>query len=245
MSAEIVKSATGNLNVVIRESEGALGTLLCLHGGPQGDLRGNENIFDEISKYAVQDGFWVCQFDFFGSGSSDGSQRDFDLETMRQDYSAMLDFVRQRCPNPLIVVGESMGATVAALDWSQQAERHVFLWPAFDLTDTDLKPFLSGEHYDIAQKNGYVDVDGMEMGGAFLRQINECDFSTFFSLPAHDCLLIHGKADSAVPFQQSVRGAIEARGPVELHLHPDGDHGLQSSSERQYTHQIVRRWLSS
>ena len=245
MPVEFVQSTKGQLKVLIHEGEGRLGTLLCLHGGPQGDLRGNEGIFDEIAEYAVQDGFWVCQFDFFGSGGSDGSQRDFNLETMRQDYAAILDFVRRRCPNPLVVIGESMGATIAALDWSQQAERHAFLWPAFDLADTDLRPFLSGVHYDSAQRDGYVSVDGMEMGGAFLSQINECNFSSCFVLPAHDCLLVHGKQDTAVPFQQSVRGAIEARGAIELHLHPHGDHGLQSPSERRYTHQIVRRWLKS
>lgn len=238
-------SKSGNLNVHVFNRIGASKTILCLHGGPLGDHRGNSNVFEEIREYAIRDDFCVCQFDFFGSGESDGSQRDFDLATMLNDYAAVSEFVRTRCPLPLVVIGESMGATIAAMNWLPNVTKYVLLWPAFDLVDTDLRPFLTKEMLQQAQQEGYLTPDGMEMGFSFLKQIAERDFTGCYVLPSQPCLLVHGKKDKAVPFKQSILAAEKALGKVALYLHPTGDHGLQLPQERKYLHEIVRSWLVS
>ena len=46
----------------------------------------------------------------------------------------------------LVVVGESAGATIAALSWNLLAEAYVLLWPAFDLLDTDFRPHMDMEN---------------------------------------------------------------------------------------------------
>lgn len=220
------------------------GTLLCLHGGPGGDHHGNNAIFDELRVACVPLGYNVLQFDLFGAGSSDGTPADITLETQVDDYLAVLDFVRHELPGPVHVVGESMGATIAALAWQSDVSSHILLWPAFDLRDTDLRPYLGDRWTGVLEEQGFLDDNGTIIGRTFVEQIRGANFSRCFRLPAAPSLLIHGKGDTAVPFEQSLTAIRNAVGPSVLFAHPTGDHGLQRPEERVFTRDAVVWWLS-
>jgi len=244
LKSKMVEGARGRLAFYYHNcGKSARGTLLCLHGGPGGDHHGNNNVFDEIYSYAIPMGYSFITFDMYGSGDSDGSQTDFDLSSMREDYRTAISFCRDNFCGDLHIVGESMGATVAAMDWYDKAKSNILLWPAFDLIDTDLKPYLSGFWLEMAKKNGYVRDGGLEMGASFLKELGEYDYSQCFNMPEISTLLVHGRKDMAVPFNQSIRATLESKGQVTLCVHPHGDHGLQSKEEREYTHGAIRKWL--
>ena len=245
MTTRTLHGPNGNLNVVITEATApAIGTLVCLHGGPNGDYRGNDGIFDDIRSYSPQLGYNVVQFDMFGAGSSDGQQADITLKSQLGDYECVFAFTEATFPGKIFVVGESMGATIAALAWKAQVASYLLLWPAFDLRDTDLQPYLSEPWTSTVAKQGYLDDNGVVVGGEFLNEIAHYDFTSCFALPPVPCLLVHGKRDSAVPFQQSLDAVKAATGECVLFAHPNGDHGLQRPEERDFTRKAIQWWLS-
>jgi len=179
----------------------------------------------------------------FGAGASEGEPADITLETQLHDYRAAFAYAYAELERPVHVIGESMGATVAALDWSLPAATYVLLWPAFDLRDTDLKPYLEPRWMAEAKESGRIEDDGIVLGSAFLEELGTFDFGPCFQLPDRRCLLVHGKRDVAVPFEQSLRAVREAKGECVLFAYPEGGHGLQRPDERVFTHEAIRWWL--
>ena len=242
---ERLRGPNGNLNILIAEAKAPVaGTLVCLHGGPGGDYRGNDGIFDDLRSYCTNFGYNIVQFDMFGAGASDGHPEDITLRSQVGDYESVLAYAQVAFPGDLHIVGESMGATIAALTWKENVTSYLLLWPAFDLRDTDLRPYLSEPWTSRIAEQGYVDDNGSIVGREFLKEIAHHDFTPCFALPQTPCLIVHGKRDSAVPFQQSLDAVRAAAGECVLFAHPGGDHGLQRPEERDFTRKAIQWWLS-
>ena len=240
-----LKNSNGRIAAYIQEATASpVGTLVCVHGGPGGDHHGNGGIFTDIAEFCGDLGYHVVQFDMFGAGDSDGTPAQITLQTQFADYQTVLEFSKANFPVPVHVVGESMGATIAALDWRRDVASHVLLWPAFDLRDTDLRPYLHDPWRSLLATQGYLVDDGLTIGKAFVDEIASFDFAPCFKLPTSPCLLIHGKGDGSVPFNQSLTAVAQASGECVLFAHPTGDHGLQRPNERDLTREAIKWWLA-
>ncbi len=240
-----LESSKGSIAVFHSAGMGqANGTLICVHGGPGGDHRGNSGIFDELASVCGPMGYDVVQFDMFGNGQSAGRAEDMTLLSQVADYNAVLGFARKELPSPIHVVGESMGATIAALDWHDDVASYVLLWPAFDLVDTDLRPYFSDPWYSRLQEEGSICDGDLIVGRQFIDEIQSQDFAPCFDLPSTPCLLIHGRQDSAVPLRQSFTAVARCTREAVLFVHPTGDHGLQSTAERQFVTEAYSWWFA-
>jgi pimeloyl-ACP methyl ester carboxylesterase len=241
-----IPSKQGHLNVMVScpNDVPVVGTLLCLHGGPGGDLHGPGNVFDEIRDIGIPLGYALIQFDMFGAGKSDGLPQEITLASQLDDFRAMREFAQTQFKAPLHIVGESMGATIASLDWFSGCSSYLLLWPAFDLRDTDLRPYLGEEWRPVLENTGYLSDNGIIVGKAFIDEILQYDFEPCFSLPDKPCLLVHGRGDRAVPFTQSIRAYSKRCGPSEFHSHPTADHGFIGEA-RSFALDAVKRWLLS
>lgn len=235
----------GQIDVYVTEGPSATrGTLVCVHGGPGGDHRGNDGIFDQIAQYGGAMGFSIVQFDMFGAGRSAASAAAITLQSQHIDYESVLRYAMQHLPTPCFVIGESMGATIAALEWNSAVAGHVLLWPAFDLKDTDLQPYFGDQWREVLGRQGFLEDSGMTIGRKFLEEIQTYDFAPCFHLPKSRTLIIHGKGDKAVPFSQSLRAVAQGDGQCVLCAHPTGDHGLQRPEEREFVRRAIVWWLS-
>jgi alpha/beta superfamily hydrolase len=219
--------------------------IVCLHGQPGGDLNGNTGIFNDIAATAAPLGYAVVQFSFYGAAPSDGRPEEIDLATQQLDYSSVLEYVTSRFDRPIHVAGESAGATIAALSWKPEVETYLLLWPAFDLSDTDLKPYLSPEWRSLAQAEGLIADGGIVLGADFLEQIAETDYSTCFKLPSQDVFIAHGQADPEVPYHQSLRAVPSAQGRLIFVSHPTANHGFKDPEARAYVNMYIAEWLSN
>lgn len=242
---ETIRNANGQIAAYVSTADGTgRGTLVCVHGGPNGDHRGNNDVFEELRSYAPSMGYNVIQFDMYGAGNSDGGPADISLRSQLIDYNSVVDFSRERFNVPVHVVGESMGGTIPALEWREGIASYILLWPAFDLRDTDLRPYLTDAWLKEAARRGQIDDSGMILGREFLQELVDHDFARCFCLPKVEVLIVHGKQDAAVPFQQSLDAVRSAQGRSVLFAHPEGDHGLQRPDEREFTHRAIKWWLT-
>jgi uncharacterized protein len=239
-------SLLGTLRGHLTHAQGETrGVLVCLHGQPGGDLAGNTGIFDELAALARPLDYATLQFSFCGASPSEGTPEQISFESQLADFTAVLSFARARSLGPIHIVGESAGATIAALRWDQSVASYILLWPAFDLAETDLKPFLEPAKRELARREGRLEEGGVILGPEFLEEIASTDFSKCFDLPNVDVFIAHGQADPEVPYKQSLQALQSAKRRLVFVSHPEADHGFKDRKAREYLKAYLREWLSS
>ncbi len=218
---------------------------LCLHGGPGGDLNGNTNIFNDLARLAASLECCTLQYSVFGADPSDGLPADISISSQLDDMYAAIRFLRTKVACPIDLVGESAGATIVSQSWPEDISGYVMLWPAFDLADTDLKPYLSGKWKDVADQNGFVNDNGVILGKMLINEINDRDFSKSFELPDKPVFIAHGQKDNEVPYYQSLRAIPTAKGPLTFVSHPEAMHGFKTPAQRKFLLSQLKSWIIS
>jgi len=197
-----IKNQNGSICVYLTESRRkSVGTLVAVHGGPGGDHRGNEGIFDEIAMYCGDLGYNLAQFDMYGAGGSDGKPADITLKTQLRDYNSVVDYAAAKLRGPVHVVGESMGATIAALNWRADIASFVLLWPAFDLKDTDLRPYFDIKWKQVLDHT--LMTTALSWVVSFLTRSSKPIFRIVSDCPRHRVCLYTAKWTPQCPFSRA------------------------------------------
>ena len=208
-------------------------TLLFLPGY-MSDMAGSKAgaLFD----WAVSAGQSCLLLDYAGCGESDGDFRDGTLISWRDDVLAVADAVLG-ADAPLLLVGSSMGGwlmLLVALARPAQVKGLVGIAAAPDFTDwgfddTQKALFQSGgtlEEPSDYSDQPYVTTAAFWQSGEANRML---DAPIAFEGPAR---LLHGQADSDVPWEISLRLATALRSSdVQTHLIKDGDHRLSREGD--------------
>ncbi len=238
-------SANGRLAGVKTLPDGTpRGVLLCLHGGPGGNLSGNAGGFDPLADLAANAGFATIQFSFYGSAPSDGTQAETSIKTQIDDYTHMLSFAAQTFSCPVHVVGESAGATIVSQCWFRDVKSCLLLWPAFDLADTDLRDYLTDEKYAEAKGEGCLKDGETIISVDLLEELRTLDFNRAFEIPPNlDIFIAHGQADKEVPYAQSLRACAKVGGRLQFFGHPKADHGFKDPALRAELFRQIAAWL--
>ena len=180
---------------------------------------------------------WACSkerncllFDYAGCGASEGNFADETLETWRDDALAV---IAARVPQgPLILVGSSMGGwlmLLVALTIPERVVALIGIAAAPDFTEwgfsEDQKAALARDGR-LLEDNAY----GPEPTLTTLALWQSGERSRLLDAPIPlDCpvRLLHGQADTDVPFAISLRLAAQLRSAkVRTQLIKDGDHRL-------------------
>jgi pimeloyl-ACP methyl ester carboxylesterase len=231
----------GLVRGTVTQATSPKGVLLCLHGSPSGDLHGNVNFFDQLAEVGEPQGYTTIQFSFFGSAPSEGTAADASMRSQSEDFLAVLDYARRAYPYNLHIVGESAGATVAALNWQTNVRSYILLWPAFDLKNTDLQPYLTSEWLSVVERQGFLESDGVILGKELFKELLFKDFTPCFKIPNVSTLIVHGRSDREVPYSQSLRAVTEAVGDVTFVTVSAAGHGFKE--HRKLVLDTVLEWL--
>jgi esterase/lipase len=219
------------------------GAIVCIHGGPGGDRRGNTGVFDEIAELGKTLNITTYQFDMFGYGDSDGKDTDITLETQFHDYHSVLELAKGEVVGPIHVCGESLGATIAAMEWAADVKSHILLWPAFDLRKTDLSPYFADYWQEKVKRENILDDTNVRLGEDYYWELFEYDFEQLFVLPNQPVFIAHGRMDQEVPFSQTLKALERSTNSAVLYAHSRADHGFKGDEERYTLLQWVQSWL--
>lgn len=219
--------------------------LVCAHGGPGGDGRGNGNIFPILGRSLAELGVATITFDFFGNGNSDGSNLDCNLSTQIADLEAVYEDARNSYDLPVCVCGESLGATIVRAATLNKLAGEILLWPAFDLTDTDLRDYFSKEWRDRVSEHGLLEDGDFRLGRQYYMEMLEWDYGRLFDLNRCPTLIAHGGMDDEVPASQSIKAMGKTKVSTHFHYYPEGQHGLRDDKIRQDLYAHIKTFLSS
>jgi pimeloyl-ACP methyl ester carboxylesterase len=205
-------------------------------GGFRSDMTGTKALF--LEDYCRQRQRAYVRFDYFGHGQSSGDFAGGTISRWRDDAIAVIDSLSE---GPQILVGSSMGGWVmvlAALARPQRVAALVGVAAAPDFT-TDLLP----NRLDAAQQRELHDRGRVTLpsdydpaGYLYTKTLVE-DGNRNLVLRGDIPLtcpvrLLHGMADEAMPWQQSLRLAERlASTDVALTLVKDGDHRLSRDED--------------
>jgi len=169
-----------------------------------------------LARFARQQGWPWCRFDYRGVGESDGNFAELTLSRYLEDLALVLDFIGDR---PVLLVGSSLGGWVAALAgqrWPQRISALLLIAPAFNFIPL-LFAALPGNEQEDWRKTGlrrWRDSYGLgELEMRFDLVADSAQYDLFreppdYPFPVH---ILHGSADTAVPLQRSFDFAAVAR----------------------------------
>jgi pimeloyl-ACP methyl ester carboxylesterase len=204
--------------------------------GLRSDMTGNKASY--LDEYCRRRGRSYVRFDYFGHGASSGDFAEGTVGRWAADAIAVIDELTE---GPQILVGSSMGGWIMLLTARARPEcihALVGIAAAPDATEDLLWPRLDAAQRNELLTSGLVTLPSEydPAGYTYHHSLIE-DGKRHLVMRAPIALncpvrLLHGMADTSVPWQTSVRLAEQlASHDVAVTLVKDGDHRLSSAAD--------------
>lgn len=213
-----------------RRTEGRGPAILFLPGY-MSDMAGAKAL--ALEAWCAEQGRAFLRFDYGGCGLSDGDFEAQSLADWRDDAAAMIGLL---APDPVVLVGSSMGAWIAlhlSLRRKDRVAALVLIAPAIDMTEALIAPGLSPERRAQLERDGQIALGPQTI---LTRTLLE-EGRRHCLLPgpiAYDgpVRILQGMQDPDVPWEHAIRvaGAI-ASTDVEIRLSKSGDHRLSTPGD--------------
>jgi len=205
-------------------------------GGFMSDMQGSKATF--LEQLCKEQGRAYLRFDYTGHGKSSGKFTDGTIGSWAQDALDVLDHLTT---GPQIIIGSSMGGWISILTALKRPERitgFIGIAAAPDFTERMYRDELSDQQRHDIKTMGitYVPSDYGEpypITRALIddgkNQMVMKNETINISVPTR---LLHGKSDTAVPWQISTMIQNKFISPdVKCHYIPDGDHSLSREQD--------------
>ena len=210
------------------------GPTLVWCGGTRSDMTATKA--SALDGWCAETGRALLRFDYFGHGASTGRFEEGTIGRWRADALAAVDALTE---GPLVLVGSSMGAWIAALVAAARPWRTaglLLLAPAIDYTDKLVEAAMTPAEREALSRDGaFTDTaEGERYTAAFLEDGRRW---SLLPGPAPAALLapvriLQGGADPVVPWRHALAFAESLRGPdVVFTLVRDGDHRLSRPAD--------------
>ena len=190
-------------------------------------------LFDAISKALRAKGFVVARFDFNGHGESEGAFGRMTVSNEVLDVETVVDYYRNVRGARVALVGHSQGGVVAALAAARlgadSIEALALLAPAGVLRDDAVRGNLFGTRYDPLDPPATVAVGetGFAVGRDYILGAQETDPYAEIARYAGPLVVVHGQADTVVPWTYGQRFVDAAPDTGELVLVRPADHSFK------------------
>lgn len=198
--------------------------------------RNEFGLFSGLATHLQNLGVPSFRFDYRCHGNSKEPMEKLTLAGIVNDIEAAASLaLSQSGASRLHVVGMSFGGGVSAF-WAATTEfpvlSVVMLAPVIDYEEDILGQYgalvdgkLSDELAEQLQRDGYLEMDGVRYGAALLNELRFISGKEGLRRLKSDSLIIHGDADSIVPYESSEQ-FVHLNDRCQLINVPGTDHGF-------------------
>jgi len=209
-------------------------------------------MFVRLADRLAEAGLSAVRFSFRGHGKSGGTQRGMTIAGEMLDLNAVIDYTVDQLPGRLAIVAASFGAVSACLSLPLIEHRveALVLWnPVLDLQRTFVNPQTPWAMRNFSPRavaaladTGYLLLDGaFQVGGVLYHEMRAHDPLAAFMSSGVPSLIIHGDADSYVPYSVAAEAA-DARG-CDFFTITGSDHGFDGRQNEDTAIEETVRWL--
>jgi alpha-beta hydrolase superfamily lysophospholipase len=207
-------------------------------------------LFTEAANRFAQKGIPSLRFDFSGHGGSDGDTRNLTLDQEVKDYRSAIDHINMDDrPRELIVVGFSLGATVAIKAKDERVSQYIFWSPAF-YPKIDMVPRYRNDPSIQEQivNNGSFIKSGKFVNGAILNELDHFELYRYINHIDRTIRIIHGTSDERIDHRRSKRFAryYSRKKNIEQHYIDGAGHSYKEKpSYRNEVYDQSVNWILS
>lgn len=166
----------------------------------------------------------ALRFDFSYVGESEGAFADLTVTGEVEDLAGAWAFLRARAAGPTALIGSSLGGTVALLFAAEQAGVAAVATIAAVAYPGRRARALPAAERARWRREGHYDFNGMQLGTAFLDDIEGLDVLDRVGAVRCPVLLTHGTADEVVPVDDAAALAARIAGPCAIRRYEGADH---------------------
>ena len=223
--------------------EGRYPAIIFYHGFSM-DRVGQRRLHEEFARECVRNGYVCVRFDFLGLGESDGTFCDMTPSSEVEQAIAIYHWTEQQGfvdSNNIVIVGHSLGGTVAAMTAPVVRAKATVLWaPGFAV-------YLGAmRRISLTKKpvDGGYDIGGMLMGEAYLEDARHLDLVKRASgYEGRRVLLIQGECDEQVD-PASCYLYQDIYGPqMHLEILPGADHQFTTVQWRHKVYGLTINYI--
>src|ERR1022692_774643 len=241
------------LDARILKVECSRAAILLVHGFGV-DLH-EEGTFDTLVERLADNCLSAMRFSFRGHGTSGGKQEEMTISGERLDRLAAYETMIKQLNPPYVIIAASFGAvsTLLELVMLRPKPTCLVLWnPVLDIDSVFIHPTTPWGHqnfgqkaFDFAAHSGHAVVDGVFRAGHLL-------FKEMLLYPGNlgvrhlqgiPTLILHGTADSYVPFASSK--AVASLSNVWLVEISDSDHGFPEPDDEERAVSETVTWIDT
>jgi dienelactone hydrolase len=215
--------------------------------GLTGHRIGPGYLYVRLSRALAQAGIASLRFDFAGSGESDGLFHDMTVSTMRSDLLSAIRLIKRRyAPSHIVLLGHSLGGSVAALcSGAPGVDGLIMLAPIADPLAMVRRRKDIENHGPNA--NGFWENGPHEMGIQFLSDLKDMAPVETAAAQLHGAIIVfQGDADPSVPAGES-RKYVDAGGKAGLkagyRLMKGSDHNFSTVSAHAALCSGICQWV--
>lgn len=185
--------------------------------------------FDNYISHFTDLGIVCYAFDFPGGsmqGKSRGDVKEMSVLTEKSDLLKVIADIQGQSftdTSKLVLMGGSQGGAVTGLTAPEIADQilgEILLYPALCIADN-----AKAEYPSLDAVPDTISVRGLSLGKVYYEAVWDMDMTAEVSKYDGNVLLIHGTADSAVPYDYSVQ-AQSLFASAKLVTVENGDHGF-------------------
>lgn len=227
----------GRLAAVVQTPDGLTNfplVIIC-HG-----FTGNKDLklLISLADYLEAAGIASIRFDFNGHGASEGRFQDMTVPNELEDAKYVYEYARDmRGVTSVSMAGHSQGGVVTSMVAGELGAENLkciaLLAPAAVLRDDAIRGILFGKTYDVFNLPEYTEIfDGLKLGRNYVKTAQTLPIYETAANYEGPVFILHGVADTVVPYTYSLRYQEIYRGGAELELLEDFDHGFTQDENR-------------
>ena len=219
----------GKLAAIIQTPDGVSNfpmVIIC-HG-----FTGNKDsvLLTSLADYLEAAGIASIRFDFNGHGKSEGRFQDMTVLNEIEDAKHVYEYVRDmRGVTSVSIAGHSQGGVVTSMLAGELGTENIksiaLMAAAAVLRDDAIRGILQGTTYDSINIPEYVEVRGLKVGRNYIKTAQSLPIYETAANYQGQVFIIHGLADTIVPYTYSLRYQ-EIYPGSKIELLKNFDHGF-------------------
>ena len=200
-----------------------------------------------INSVLTEAGYSIVRFDMTGIGSSEGEFKNTNYTTQLEDTECVLDYMRENFGFPELIIGHSLGGSVAVFTAQKHGEIKalVTIATASEPAKLALKLKRTRER-SIADGSAKTEIGGVsfEFKPQFFDDLEKYHMKHVLQNMSKPLLIMHSPVDSYADISNASEIFRNARHPKSFIYLNNIDHLILNKEDAEYVGGLIRAWAS-